>query len=35
MTQGRGGFSYNVNGYDTVPGQIAAKIIEEAKRAQA
>ena len=33
MTQGRGVFAYEVTGYDTVPGNIAAKIIESAKNA--
>lgn len=33
MTQGRGSFSYEVTGYDVVPGNIAAKIIENAKNA--
>ena len=32
MTQGRGSFEYNVTGYDTVPGNIAAKIVENYKK---
>ena len=32
MTQGRGSFEYAVNGYDTVPGNIAAKIVENYKK---
>ncbi len=32
MTQGRGSFAYTVTGYDTVPGNIAAKIVENAKK---
>ncbi len=35
MTQGRGSFDYTVNGYDTVPGNIAAKIVENYKKANA
>ncbi len=35
MTQGRGSFEYEVTGYDTVPGNIAAKIVEAAKAANA
>ena len=35
MTQGRGSFEYNVTGYDTVPGNIAAKIVENAKKENA
>ena len=31
MTQGRGWFEYNVTGYDTVPGNVAQKVIAEAK----
>ena len=31
MTQGRGSFEYEVTGYDTVPGNIAAKIVEKYK----
>ena len=27
MTQGRGGFDYTVTGYDTVPANVAAKVI--------
>lgn len=33
MTQGRGSFAYTVTGYDTVPANIAAKIVENAKNA--
>ena len=33
MTQGRGSFEYAVNGYDTVPSNIAAKIVESYKNA--
>ncbi len=33
MTQGRGYFEYAVNGYDTVPSNIAAKIVENYKNA--
>ena len=32
MTQGRGSFTYDVTGYDTVPGNVAAKIIEQTKQ---
>jgi len=32
MTQGRGSFEFNVTGYDTVPGNIAAKIVENYKK---
>ncbi len=32
MTQGRGSFEYNVTGYDTVPGNIAVKIVEAYKK---
>ena len=32
MTQGRGSFEFNVTGYDTVPGNIAAKIVETYKK---
>ena len=35
MTQGRGSFEYAVNGYDTVPGNIAAKIIENYNKSNA
>ncbi len=35
MTQGRGSFEYTVNGYDTVPGNIAAKIVESYNKANA
>ena len=31
MTQGRGSFEFKVTGYDTVPGNIAAKIVEKYK----
>ena len=31
MTQGRGSFEYSVNGYDTVPANIASKVIESYK----
>ena len=31
MTQGRGSFEFAVTGYDTVPGNIAAKIVEKYK----
>jgi len=31
MTQGRGSFEYAVNGYDTVPNNIASKIVENYK----
>ena len=31
MTQGRGSFEYEITGYDTVPGNIAAKIVEKYK----
>ena len=34
MTQGRGSFDFNVTGYEVVPGNIAAKIIEEYKKSQ-
>ncbi len=34
MTQGRGSFSYDVTGYETVPANIAAKIIEKYKDSQ-
>ena len=33
MTQGRGSFEYTVTGYDTVPSNIAAKIVEKYKQA--
>ncbi|MBO7250793.1 MAG: elongation factor G [Clostridia bacterium] len=33
MTQGRGSFEFEVTGYDTVPGNIAAKIVEKYKQA--
>lgn len=32
MTQGRGSFTFEVTGYDTVPANLAAKIIEENKQ---
>lgn len=32
MTQGRGSFSYQVTGYDVVPGNIASKIVEKYKK---
>ena len=35
MTQGRGKFDFAVTGYDTVPSNIAAKIIENYKKANA
>jgi len=35
MTQGRGSFEYSVTGYDTVPGNIAAKIVENYKKENA
>ena len=35
MTQGRGSFEYSVNAYDTVPGNIAAKIVDDYKKANA
>lgn len=35
MTQGRGSFEYSVNGYDTVPANIAQKIVENYKNANA
>ena len=35
MTQGRGSFEYAVNGYDTVPNNIASKIVENYKKANA
>lgn len=35
MTQGRGSFEYAVNGYDTVPANIAQKIVENYKNANA
>ena len=33
MTQGRGSFTFEVTGYDVVPGNLAAKIKEEYKQA--
>ena len=33
MTQGRGAFDFEVTGYDTVPANLAAKIVEENKQA--
>ena len=35
MTQGRGSFEYAVTGYDVVPGNIAAKIVENYKKENA
>ncbi len=35
MTQGRGSFEYTVNGYDTVPANIAAKIVENYNKSNA
>ena len=35
MTQGRGSFEFAVTGYDTVPTNIAAKIVENYKKANA
>ncbi|MBQ9415677.1 MAG: elongation factor G [Clostridia bacterium] len=32
MSQGRGSYTFKVTGYDTVPREIAAKIIEESKK---
>ena len=32
MTQGRGSFEYTVTGYDTVPANIAQKIVEAYKK---
>ena len=34
MTQGRGSFDFVVTGYETVPANIAAKIVEEYKKSQ-
>ena len=34
MTQGRGSFDFEVTGYEVVPGNIAAKIVEEYKKSQ-
>ncbi len=34
MSQGRGSFEYNVTGYDVVPGNISAKIVEAYKKSQ-
>ena len=34
MTQGRGSFDFEVTGYEVVPGNIAAKIVEEYKKTQ-
>lgn len=34
MTQGRGSFDFEVTGYEVVPGNIAAKIIEDYKKSQ-
>lgn len=35
LSQGRGSFDFEVTGYDTVPGNIAAKIVENYKKSQA
>ncbi|MBQ9783760.1 MAG: elongation factor G [Clostridia bacterium] len=35
MTQGRGSFDFEVTGYDVVPGNIASKIVENYKKANA
>ena len=35
MTKGLGSMEFNVTGYDVVPGNIAAKIVEAYKKAQA
>jgi len=35
MTQGRGSFDFEVTGYDTVPANIASKIVEAYKNANA
>ena len=35
MTQGRGSFEFTVNGYDTVPSNIATKIVENYKKENA
>ncbi len=35
MTQGRGSYEYAVNGYDTVPANIASKIVENYNKANA
>ena len=35
MTQGRGSFEFAVNGYDVVPGNISAKIVENYKKENA
>ncbi|MBQ7292823.1 MAG: elongation factor G [Clostridia bacterium] len=34
MTQGRGSFDFEVTGYEVVPGNIAAKIVEDYKKSQ-
>jgi elongation factor G len=34
MTQGRGQYSFKVTRYDVVPSNIAAKVIEESKKAE-
>ena len=34
MTQGRGSFDFTVTGYEVVPGNIAAKIVEDYKKSQ-
>jgi translation elongation factor EF-G len=34
MTQGRGSYEFEVTGYEQVPGNIAAKIVEAYKKSQ-
>jgi elongation factor G len=34
MTQGRGSYDFNIETYEEVPGNIAQKVIEEAKKNQ-
>jgi elongation factor G len=34
MTQGRGSYDFNIQTYEEVPGNIAQKVIEEAKKNQ-
>ena len=34
MSQGRASFEFNVTGYDVVPGNISAKIVEAYKKSQ-
>ena len=34
MTQGRGKFDFEITGYETVPGNISAKIVEDYKKSQ-